>query len=384
MKIICTTSIPFANEVFGPLGETQILNPGQITPAEVKNADVLIARSTLKINAALLADSKVKFAGTCTIGHDHMDTAYLEKTGITWTAAPGCNANSVAEYVTAALLCLAKTNGFQLRDKTIGIIGVGNVGSLVLKKAKALGMRAVLNDPPLFEANGDAAYRSLDETLSAADIITLHTPLTKSGKYPTFHLAETEFFRRLKPGCIFINAARGPVMDSDSFLGARAQGIVKHAVMDCWEGEPAFRPDVMGSADIATAHIAGYSFEGRVMGTVQVYRRLCRFLGVEPKISLEDLLPPPPVPEIHLDASGLSEEEALANIVNKIYDIGADDARFRAIASADAVTRGKNFELLRRNYPVRREFRFTRVIISNGNASLAERLARLQFQVMPV
>lgn len=381
MNIICTTSIPFAQEVFGPLGELQILDPRQITSSVVKNADILIARSTLKINAALLEGSKVKFVGTCTIGHDHVDTGYLEKSGITWTAAPGCNANSVAEYLTAALLCLAKRHGFQLRDKTIGIIGVGNVGSRVLKKAKALGMRALLNDPPLYEQTGDSAYRSLDETLVKSDIVTIHVPLTKTSAHPTFYLADRDFFGRIKPGCVFINAARGAVLDSEAFLKARSGGIVAHSVIDCWEGEPAFRLDVMEAADIATPHIAGYSFEGRVMGTVHVYRKLCKFLGMEPKLSLDALLPPPPVPEIHLDASGLADEDALANIISKIYDITADDRRLREIASADSDTSGRNFELLRKNYPLHREFRYTRVVLRNGRESLAKCLSKLEFQV---
>ncbi len=382
MKIICATSIPFAGEVFGPLGDLQVLDPSRITPAVVRDADILIARSTLKINAALLEGSKIKFAGTCTIGHDHMDAAYLEKSGIAWTAAPGCNANSVAEYLTAALLHLARKHGFQLLDKTIGIIGVGNVGSRVLKKAGALGLRVLLNDPPLYEHSGDPAYRPLDELLAKADILTLHVPLTKAGKYPTWHLAGKDFFNRVKPGCIFINAARGAVMHSESFLNARAQGVVARAVIDCWEGEPAFRLDVMAAADIATPHIAGYSYEGRVMGTVHVYRKLCQFLGLEPKISLDTLLPPPPVPEIHFDAAGLPDEEALARIVGKIYDISADDRRLRDIAAADADARGKDFELLRKNYPVRREFRYTRVMLENGNTSLAESLRKLEFQVV--
>ncbi|MDO9542190.1 MAG: 4-phosphoerythronate dehydrogenase [Kiritimatiellia bacterium] len=381
MKIICTTSIPFAQEAFGPLGELQILDPRQITAAVVKEADILIARSTLKINAALLEGSKVKFAGTCTIGQDHVDTGYLEKSGIAWTAAPGCNANSVAEYVTTALLCLAKRHGFQLRDKTIGLIGVGNVGSLVLKKAKALGLRALLNDPPLFETTGDPAYRPLDEVLEKSDIITLHTPLTKTGSYPTFQLANRDFFSRLKPGCIFINSARGAILDSDVFLDARRTGIVAHAVIDCWEGEPAFRPEVMAAADIATPHIAGYSLEGRVMGTVHVYRKLCGFLGIEPELSLDALLPPSSVPEISFGAAGLSEEEALANIVGRIYDIAADDRRLREIASADSGARGKNFELLRKNYPPRREFRYTRVVLRDAAAALAECLSKLEFRV---
>jgi erythronate-4-phosphate dehydrogenase len=381
MKIICASSIPFAREVFGPLGELQIIDPHQITPSAVKNADILIARSTLPVNAALLEGSKVKFVGTCTIGYDHVDTGYLEKNGITWTAAPGCNANSVAEYIVAALLHIARRNGFQLRDKTIGIIGVGNVGGLVLKKAEALKMRALLNDPPLYEQTGDSVYHPLDEVLAKSDIVTLHIPLTETGSYPTFHLAGRDFFSRLKPGCIFINSARGPVMDSEIFLKARAQGVVAHAVIDCWEGEPAFRPEVMNAVDIATPHIAGYSFEGRAMGTVQVYHKLCKFLGIKPELSLDALLPPPPVPVINFDASGMSEEEALANIVGQVYDIAADDRRFREIASADSAARAENFELLRKNYPMRREFRYTRIVLRNGDQSLSEYLSGLDFQV---
>ena len=383
MKIICATSIPFAKEVFSTLGETLILDPRQINAETLRDADILVSRSTLKINSALLAGTRVKFAGTCTIGYDHIDTAWLEKNGITWTAAPGCNANSVAEYVTAALLCLAKRHGLQLRKKTIGIIGVGNVGSLVLKKAKALGMRALLNDPPLFEQGGDPAYLPLAEVLPEADIVTLHTPLNRSGKYPTRHLAGQDFFSRLKPGCIFINAARGAILDSEAFLAARARGAVSHAVIDCWEGEPAFRTDVMEAADIATPHIAGYSFEGLSMGTVHVYRKLCRFLGVEPAITLESLLPPPVVPEISIDAANLPEENALASAVSRVYDIGADDALLRAQACADDAERGKNFELLRKSYPVRREFRFTRVRLSSADPQITASLAALQFQVTP-
>lgn len=381
MKIVCATSIPFAAEAFGALGDLQILDPRAITPAAIKDADILICRSTLKVNRALLEGSKIKFIGTCTIGYDHFASEYLNKTGITWTAAPGCNANSVAEYVTVALLCLAKKQRFTLRNKTIGIIGVGNVGSLVCKKAEALGMRILLNDPPLFETTGSRIYLQLAEVMSKADIVTVHVPLTKEGKYPTFHIADGDFFGKLKPGCIFINSARGAVMNSDDFLKARAHGAIAHAVIDCWEGEPAFRPDVMQETDIATPHIAGYSFEGRSMGTVHVYKKLCDFLGIQPKLKLDDLLPPPPVPEIRFDGAGLSDEEVLANIVSRIYDIEADDSSLRESACAAAGTRGRNFEKLRKNYHMRREFRFTRVILQHASASLADTLRKLEFQV---
>jgi erythronate-4-phosphate dehydrogenase len=443
MKIICTTSIPFAQEVFAPLGELTILEPRQVSPAALRNADILICRSTLKVNKSLLEGSKVQFVGTCTIGYDHFDTEYLDKKGITWTAAPGCNANSVAEYVTAALLCLAKRHHFQLRDKTIAVIGVGNVGSRVVKKSEALGMRVLLNDPPLHDAmvgrdslvppkvsgrTGSPAlpignhihriYLPLEEVLAKADILTLHVPLTKEGKYPTWHMAGGDFFKKLKSGCIFINSARGAVMDSEAFLKARAaggtpceaeknilschnslgatddflrqepqdflakKGKIALAVIDCWESEPAFRLDVMKGADVATAHIAGYSFEGLSMGTVQVYRKLCAFLGVKPQITLEELLPPPPVPEISFDAGGMGNEEALVEVIRQVYNIEADDADLRRVACEDAKARGRNLEKIRQNYHMRREFRFTKVILRNASSTLANTLRKLEFQVV--
>ena len=381
MKIICATSIPYAREAFAPLGELQILDPRQITSSVLKDADVLIARSTLKVNEALLEGTNVKFVGTCTIGYDHLDADYMGKRGIVWTAAPGCNANSVAEYVTAALLHLARKHNFTMRGKTIGIIGVGHVGSLVVKKSSALGMQVLLNDPPLFDLTGNACYRPLEEILFQANILTVHVPLTKTGKYPTFHLADLRFFERAKRHCILINAARGPIMNSDDFLKARATGIVAQAVIDCWEKEPAFRLDVMQAADLATPHIAGYSFEGRAMGTIQVYRELCSFLGIEPKLTLDAVLPPPPVPEINFDAAGKSDETALAEIVGRVYDISADDRDLRAFTPENEETRGKNFEKLRKNYHMRREFRFTRVILQNASAMLAGTLRKLEFQV---
>lgn len=382
MKIICATSIPFAKEAFGPLGDLQILPPSEITRGTVRDADILIARSTLKINAALLEGSRVKFVYTCTIGTDHMDLDYLDGAKINWGSAAGCNANSVAEYVTSALLCLARRHQFGLRGKSIAIIGAGNVGSLVVKKAEALGMRALLNDPPLRDSTGDKIYLPLEEVLPAADIVTMHVPLTKDGKYPTFHMAGKEFFGRVKPGCIFINAARGAVLDSDLFLKVRRDGTVSRAVIDCWEGEPAFRLDVMKAAHIATPHIAGYSFEGKVKGTVMAYRQLCHFLKTTPTWQAEPLMPPPPVPEITLDASGMPDEAALADIVKRVYDVETDDSLLRASACADPAGRGKNFELMRRNYRMRREFRYTRVVLRNGTASLSESLRKLEFQVV--
>ena len=379
MKIICSTNIPYAFEAFGPLGDVEILGPREITADRVRDAELLITRSTLKVNSALLEGSRVKFVGTATIGTDHMDTKYLDKAGIAWAAAPGCNANSVSEYVAAALLCLGQRRGFQLEGKTIGVIGVGNVGKQVVKKARSLGMRVLQNDPPRRAAENDSAFLPLEEVLGASDIITLHVPLTAAGPYPTKHLADRRFFERLKPGAVFLNTARGAVMDSEAFLSARDSGKVSAAVIDTWENEPVFRPDVMAKADIATPHIAGHSFDGKVNGTLMIYRAACRFLGVGPDWTPENLLPKPVVPEIRLESPGPGEEAGLWRIVRQVYDIEADDRRMRPIADMHARERGARFEKLRQDYPVRREFRFTSVFLPEECSSLRLKLRNLGF-----
>ncbi len=379
MQIICSTNIPYAEEAFRPLGNLTILAPQEITADRIRNADVLVIRSTLRANRALLEGSRVRFVGTATIGTDHLDLAYLDQAGIAWCAATGCNANSVSEYVTTALLCLGQRHGFTLFGKTIGIVGIGNVGRLVVQKAQALGLRVLQNDPPRREAENNPVFLPLEQVLAEADILTLHVPLTKTGPYPTWHLADRRFFERLKPGVIWLNAARGAAMDSDAFLKARATGKVACAVLDTWEGEPVFRTDVLAKADIATPHIAGHSFEGKVMGTLMVYQAVCRFLGIEPTWTPEGRLPPPLVPEIHLDPAGVSEEAALWRIVRPVYDIEADDQRLRAGAAADPKTRGEHFEKLRKNYPIRREFRFTRVVLPQGHPGLETKILDLGF-----
>ncbi len=387
MKIICSTNIPYAEEAFRKLGDLTILAPKDITAERVRDADVLVIRSTLRANRALLDGSRVRFVGTATIGTDHMDLAYLDQAGISWTAAPGCNANSVAEYLIAALLCLSQRHGFTLEGKTIGVVGIGNVGRLVVQKAQAIGLRVLQNDPPRLAAENNPVFRPLEQLLAEADILTLHVPLTKTGAYPTWHLAGRNFFERIRKGCIFVDAARGAAMDSDAFLQARTTGKVAHAVLDTWESEPMFRTDVMAKADIATPHIAGHSFEGKVMGTVMMYHAVCKFMGVAPtwtpegQLPSEDMLPPPLVPEIRLDPAGLSDEAAIWKIVQPVYDIEADDRRLRAGAVADPKARGEHFEQLRKNYPIHREFRFTRVALPKGHPKLEAKIRGLGFKL---
>lgn len=383
MKIVCCANMPYAKEAFSTLGDILVKDGRKITAEDVRDAEILAIRSTTNANRALLEGSRVRFVGTATIGTDHMEIPWYEERGIKWCYAPGCNANSVSEYITAALLCLANRHGFSLAGKTVGVIGVGNVGRLVVKKAEALGMNVLANDPPKEDAPETANERkwtSLDELLARADVVTFHVPLTKGGRYPTFHMADKALFGKIKHGAIFMNMARGAVLVTDELLNAMHNGVVSHAVIDTWEGEPAFRKDLLGKVDIGTPHIAGHSFEGKVNGTVMVYQEACRFLGVDAGWSPEGLLPAPIVPEVKVDAAGRSDEQALWEIVRKVYDIEADDRAMRQCGD-DAIARAAHFDKLRKNYPVRREFRFTRVSVMNASPSLSKKVSTLGFSV---
>ncbi|MEI7436179.1 MAG: 4-phosphoerythronate dehydrogenase [bacterium] len=385
MKIICATNMPFAEEAFSTLGETRVLEGRSIGPDDVRDTGLLALRSTTKVDRRLLAGSQVRFVGTATIGTDHLDIPYLEEHGIHWCSAAGCNANSVGEYVVAALLTIGQRYGWHLAGRTLGVIGVGNVGRRVAAKAAALGLRVLLNDPPRAraEAGQSAApdFVPLARLLAESDIVTLHVPLTRDGLDATWHLADGRFFASLKPGALLLNAARGPCIDSDALLRALDLGTLAHAALDTWEGEPAYRPDVMARMELATPHIAGHSFEGKAMGTVMVYQQACRFLGVPERWQIAGCWPTPAVPEVAIDAAGRDDEAVLHDVVRRVYAIEDDDRRFRATASGSPDERRKDFDRLRRDYPDRREFRFTKVRVANGSTALLAKLRELEFSV---
>ncbi len=392
MKIVACKNMPFVAEAFGTLGDVTLLDGRAITADDVHDADLLVTRSTTRITPALLEGSRVRFYGTATIGTDHIDIPYLEQRGIAWCSAAGCNANSVSEYVTAALLCIGQRHAIPLSGKTMGIVGVGNVGTRVVEKAASLGMTVLPNDPPRERAGEPApevggretdvrrGWVSLPDLLREADIVTLHTPLTDQGEDATFHLADDDFFAQLKPGCILINAARGPIVDSDALLRAMDAGIVAHAIIDTWEGEPDFRTDLLCQAAIASPHIAGYSYEGKYMGTVMVYRGACRFLGAAPTWTPDALLPPPEVTDLTANPD-LPLETALWDLVHRVYDIEADDNRMRAVPPGGEAERRAHFDGLRKAYPVRREFPFTTVHVDATMGKYRDAIEGLGFTI---
>lgn len=381
MKIIADENIPFVAECFSSIGEVETVLGREIIPCVIADADALLVRSITPVGADLLADSKVRFVGTATIGFDHIDIEYLSQNKIGFASAPGSNANSAAEYVIAALLNIAKRHSIDLEGKSIGIIGVGNVGGRVAKKASALGMKTYLNDPPLQRQTGDLKYLPI-EKLFDCDFITLHTPLTFEGEDKTFHLADDKFFKSLKKGCIFINASRGGVVDSSALKAAIEESRLQATVHDVWENEPNIDVELLEMVDIGTPHIAGYSLDGKIAGMIMIYKAACKYFGLDAKYDISSFLPVPAIPELKINTQSVSEQDTLLGIVEKIYDIKADDVRLRRMLEESEKERGKYFDSLRRNYPVRREFQNTRIIVEDKNSSLAEKLKGIGFLLL--
>jgi erythronate-4-phosphate dehydrogenase len=379
MKIICAETVLLGETAFENAGKTVVIPDREICRADLLDADALIVRSKTKINRELLAGTPVKFVGTATAGTDHIDGAYLAQRGIYWCGSPGCNANSVSEYLVAALLTLGRRNDFELAGKTIGVIGCGNVGSRVVKKCEALGMNVLRNDPPLAAAFTDPDFQPLENLLAESDIVTLHVPLVAEEPWPTARMADYRFFEQLKPGVLFINAARGSVCDYDALLDAQQAGAVSHMVIDVWSPEPAFRTDVLKMADLASAHIAGHSYEGKLNGTVACYNELCNFFEIPKKWNVASSLPAPEVPAIEFDCTGRDEEEALHEIIRQVYDIETDDRLIRETAVPDEIDRARNFDTLRKNYRTRREFRNTKVVLRNAGDALRHKVEAMGF-----
>ncbi len=380
MKIVADENIPFAGECFAALGRVISCAARQITPSLIRDADVLLVRSVTKVGADLLAGSSIRFVATATIGFEHIDTAWLAENNIGFASAPGSNANSVAEYIIAALLNLAKKHKFHLQEKSIGIVGVGNVGSRVEKMCTALGMKVVLNDPPLRRQTGKAKFLPLEE-LFDCDIISLHTPLTFEGIDKTYHLADEKFFSPLKAGCIFINTSRGGVTDTSALKNAFSTGQIKAAVLDVWENEPNIDTELLGMIDIGTPHIAGYSLDGKIAGMIMIYKAMCEYFGVEVKLDIKDFVPQPEVPQFKINAGNSNEQEILSQAVEEIYKIGEDDSKLRQILNVPAEKKGKYFSDLRKNYPVRREFQNTRIVLDSSCKKTADKLVGIGFKI---
>jgi erythronate-4-phosphate dehydrogenase len=353
MLIVADENIPLLDEFFAGFGEIRRLPGRGIDAAAVAAVDLLLVRSVTKVDRALLEGSAVKFVGTCTIGTDHLDLDYFQQAGIAWASAPGCNARGVVDYVLGSLLVLAEQQGVDLASRTYGVIGAGQVGSRLLKVLRGLGWRVLVCDPPRQAAEG-GDFVSLQQVLDECDVISLHTPLERLGEHPTYHLFDSARLAALKPGSWLINASRGAVVDNQALRELLGQRSDLQVVLDVWEGEPQADVELAALCRIATPHIAGYSLDGKLRGTAQIYQALCQHLGVAPSIELAQLMPVPWLSDLTIDASA-DPAWALASICRAVYDPRRDDADFRRSLQGDAATRRAAFDGLRKHYPMRRE-----------------------------
>lgn len=377
ITIVAGESIPFVQDAFTTLGNITMVPGRSITSAELIDTNVLLVRSITKVNEALLHGTAVEFVGSASAGVDHIDASYLNSRNIGFASSPGSNANSVAEYIVTALLTLAHRQQFTLSGKTIGIIGVGHIGKLVKHKAEALGMIPILNDPFLAQ-NGTITHHSLADTLGC-DVVTLHVPFTKDGPFPTHHLINKHTLAWLKPSTIFLNAARGEVVETQALLDAIHHKRIGPTVLDVWEQEPHINWELFEAVDIGTPHIAGHSLDGKAAGTFMIYSALCAYLGVEPTWSPSQSLPVPLVPSIALPPSGVADQERLNTIATRVYDLEADHRRMKELLTVPIEERAEMFDSLRKNYPTRREFHQTRVNVPSDRPTLKQQVSQLGF-----
>ena len=344
MKFVVDDKIPYIRGVLEKFGTVNYITGKNISADDVKDADALIVRTRTKVNKELLEGSSIKFVATATIGFDHIDRDYLKEAGIQWTSCPGCNSESVAQYMSATLIELAEKYQFELKGKTIGIIGVGNVGKKIKIKAEALGMNVILNDPPRADQEGPNGFSNLDYLIENSDFITTHVPLFRDGKYKTFHLVDEAFLRKMKPGSFIINTSRGEVIDNSVLRDSLKDNVIKGAVLDVWENEPDIDLELLELCDIATSHIAGYSADGKSNGTSMSIQAISRHFN----LGLDDWFPddvPMPEPVIEVSEEGV---EGVKQAIRRTYNIFTDVSPLKDDPST--------FEYNRGNYQLRREF----------------------------
>ena len=361
LQILADENIPCVEEAFGKLGSIERCAGREIGPESVRDIDVLLVRSVTPVGPSLLDGSTVRFVGSATIGTDHVDQDYLGERGIAFAHAPASNADSVADYVIAALLTLARRQNVRLQDQTVGIVGCGNIGGRLARRLPALGVEVLCNDPPLEEeaekADQPHAFVALATVLRQADAITCHVPLTTDGSHPTHHLLDADALARVQSGAWLLNTSRGSVVDNEALLGAIEDGRIGAATLDVWEGEPSPNPDLVRAVDVATPHIAGYAYDGKVRGTTMLYEALCEHLGLEPAWDPATVLQPdaPDVLRCHPPDPRLPRTDGLHHLAAQAYDLAADDARMRQILDHSPSERGDYFSSLRKSYPIRRE-----------------------------
>lgn len=380
MLIVIDENIPHAEMLFSHLGTVRMMAGRQMSIETVRHADLLMVRSVTPVNEALLTGSDVRFVGTATAGTDHVDHVWLTGQEIGFASAPGCNAESVAQYVAAALAWASIRLGRPLSQCSLGIVGVGHCGSRVERIARALGMEVRLNDPPLARRTGDPIYRPLVELLGC-DFLTFHVPLTHMGEDATLHLVNGIVLDQLRPEAVLINASRGEVVEEAALIQHLKSGLIAGAIVDAWSNEPRINTSLLRQVILGTPHIAGYSYDGKVTGSRVIYEAACQYMEVTPhKMDLP--LPPAPVGRIELDATNRSFDSVAAELILTAYPIWRDAGDLLFMASPDPEKMGPAFDRRRKFYPLRREFAATEVAFKDAPPDWIHRLKTIGFNVI--
>ncbi|SNB55319.1 4-phosphoerythronate dehydrogenase [Marinobacter sp. es.042] len=381
MLIVADENIPLLDSFFGDIGEIRRVSGRSMSNEDVRDADIVLVRSVTRVNRELLEGSRVRFVGTTTIGTDHVDLDWLEGADICFSAAPGCNANSVAEYVLSVLSLHAERRGLaDWSQLSVGIVGVGNVGGELAHKLERLGFDVRLCDPPRADREeDDQEFVSLEEAMKC-DVVSLHTPLTREGDHPTLHMIGHPELEALGANQLLINAGRGEVIDSSALLARLDQGNAPTVALDVWEQEPRIHPELVDRVWLATPHIAGYSLEGKVQGTEMIYQALSQFLGLPVRKKAGQFLPEPALSKISFTSSA-DEEDAIRIALRACYDPRPDDARLRNAMTGSVEERGAAFDRLRRDYPVRRECSSLKIQLKGTSKSLQDSFRAIGFKL---
>lgn len=373
MKVVVDDKIPALKGVLDPYADVLYKEGKAISKEDLVDADALIVRTRTLCNKDLLEGTSVRMVATATIGTDHMDLAWLEQKGIHWCNAPGCNSGSVKQYIASVLAHLI-LDGTVPSETTLGIVGVGMVGSKIESLAKALGFKVLLNDPPRARREGADKFCSLDYLLSNSDIITFHTPLIRQGEDATFHLMDESKLALLKKGAVVINSSRGEVCETRAMLKGLDNGQISRLVLDVWENEPNIDSKLHNKVWIGTPHIAGYSVDGKSNGSTMTIHAIAREFGLPLQDWQPTSLPVPDYPFIHLDNNSEPAYLTAAKAILRTYDILEDDKRLREDS--------EDFEKQRGSYPVRREFHIWEITPSRATRpETIEMLMALGFRV---
>lgn len=362
LRVVADDKIPFLQGVLEPYAEVIYMPGNRIDRKSLAKADAMIIRTRTRCDASLLEGTPVKFIATATIGFDHIDTEYCDNNQIAWRNAPGCNSSSVMQYIASALMKISYDAGFKLAEKTIGIIGVGNVGKKVENFARTAGMKVLLNDPPRARTEGPEGFSDLESVLAGSDIITLHVPLTFDGIDKTYHFIAEDAFSIMKKDCWLINSSRGEVIDTASLKKALLSELISGVVLDVWENEPSIDTELLDMAFLGTPHIAGYSTDGKANGTAAAVRELSKFFNLPLTLWYPEDIPPPADPVIRINAND-DNENILRKAVNHTYKIAEDDIKLRL--------RPSDFEKLRGDYPLRREFNAYTILLEGDYKTVA-------------